>query len=479
MQHDPPSSFAENIDRMPEDLGLTHLGLLMQLGGGLLLILQLYLVISVLPALQHGWPVLIIGTLGVVRSAVHLAAGLELSSGSGQAPSRVRAYLVVAGLHTVVTLVVFFVLAKGLLRGGPGLVFGLAAALLAWPAALLLLMSRGRVRALYAAVNSGQAALRTADNGITGAGVLMTGLGIMGVILGALLLYVLLAGGVAKAGFPGIAMILAGLGLLIRSAVHVSAGVRGMRGPPMHDFVEGVRGYRGMAWIAIALVGLALFATLARLRRFPPTAILSLALVGAALALWPLIVGAFVRRAFADAHWTDDLEPRSDIDEAPARDRGLTAVGYALVAQGAIGAGWWILARTSFGRLIPFYDRLARQLESQAQVWIGLLLVVLALWAGFEIVRMSPLRRLAGVVYGISASVWSVYGLIESLDVLKKLLGRMGDRTPMVVVFVGSAAAALVVPLMTLVLVLRRETGGPERLPPGRGHDSAEPRLVG
>jgi hypothetical protein len=86
-------------------------------------------------------------------------------------------------------------------------------------------------------------------------------------------------------------------------------------------------------------------------------------------------------------------------------------------------------------------------------LWWSAGLTMFQLWAGYELVRMSPHSRIIATAFAVIAGALTVYIMWPVLQGMKHL-GRM--LSPEMVMMIIPLAIQLVIPVSVLVLVNRR-----------------------
>jgi hypothetical protein len=430
---------------VPADQGLSSLGLLMQLAGNVLAAYAGLVAFMALFAMRGQgetlWVFLILG-LSITRSLVHRAAGAQLLYGGGERMAGMRRYVVVGLAHSA--------LVGGLLAGKfgvPGkIAVAVALGLALWPAALGILMLLPRFKRFRDELPL------TEDKGFEGASILMTVLGLCGALAtGTILLVLLDLPGRALTKGPGVLVVL-GLGMLvIRSVLHVQAGISGLRETSVDRSVELANRYANFGVISSFCAGAAmlLFAMGSMM------SVAGLALVFGVcwmLMAWPLIV----RRFFSDRQFADLLAGDGATIHRRAPDAGLTGLGWLLVGHAAFTASFLVIELVADGSADT------RQLQammaiggggSLRSVWWSVGVVVLQAWAGYELVRMSPNSRAIATVFGVVGAAVTMYVNWPMLQALKSAGGFVGNNQALQV---GPIAIALVIPVATVVLVNRK-----------------------
>lgn len=437
---------------VPADQGLSALGLLMQLGGSLFAAIATLATFMMLITSggRGGDKALVLLVLGasITRSIFHRAAGTELLYGTRsldqtQAPlAGVKRYILVALAQSAL---VFLVLAAKF--GAPmKLSLGIGLGFIAWPLTLAVLLQLPRFKRFQTELPVSE------DKGFEAASILMVVLGTCGVLgAGAFLIVMLDAGGRMMQG-PGVLILLATILLVIRSCLHVQAGLSGLRETSVDRSVELANRYANFGVIsAFCAGGSLLLLMMAMMRgRFDPTGLIVVVGLCWMLMAWPLII----RRFFSDRQFADLMAGDQANLHRRAPDAGLTGLGWLLFAHAIMSAALLVpqllvppeSMTRGMGEMMAMFGGGAMR-----SLWWSAGLIALQAWAGFELVRMSSTHRIVGTVYAIVAIIISVYLTWPVLQAMKHI-GRMG---PSAVTMFIPLAIQLVIPIATLVLVNR------------------------
>lgn len=435
---------------VPADQGLSSLGLLMQLAGNLLAAYAALLTFVMLFAAGGNtdtlWAFLLLG-LSIARSMLHRAAGAQLLYGgpdaaSGKRMAGIRRYVVFALVQTVV----FGAILAGKFHLPNTFALAIVAGLAAWPVALAVLMSLPRFKRFQHELPI------TEDKGFEGASILMTVLGLCGLVgTGTLLLVMLDLPGKELQRGPGVLLVLALAMLCVRSIIHIQAGASGLRETSVDRSVELANRYANFGVISSFCAGgaLLLFVMQARLDLAGLALVCGLVWM---LMAWPLIL----RRFYSDRQFADLLAGEQAPLHRRAPDAGLTGLGWLLIAL-AVLTGSFLLPELAIGG-----GRDSRELQALFafggsvgvhSMWWSVGLVVLQVWAGYELVRMSTQARVIASVYGVVGVVVTVYinwPLIQGLGHARGILGSSEG------LMIGPLALSLIVPIATVVLVNRK-----------------------
>lgn len=434
--------------RMPADHGLASLGLLMQLGGSIFAAVGA--LFALLPLFMGGapgaWVIFLIGALSAVRSAFHRGAGTALLYGAPRGPmAAVRRYVAVAGAQTVATLLLLWLVDAPLGFEGTA---ALVALLMAWPAALSVML---RVLGLHDLSEIPVAE----DSGFEGAAVLMTLLGITGALAMSLavLLIFKLPGAVLSS--PPV-LISAGVMILlvVRSVLHVLAGVKGTRGADADQVTYATTRYISFGIVSSVIAAAALLLQMMT-GGMHPLGLLVVGMTGYLLLLWPLAL----RRFYTERNFDVLLAGEAAPVRRRAPDAGLTSLGWLLLAMGVLGLSaslfqTWSHGAGAFGGLGAGLG--ASGADWGYSVWWSVGQSALQLWAGFELITMSDRFKTAGLVYGAVSTVVTLYLYYPVLGALDRLGGAALDGGLASLLVYAQIAIALVLPVGTIVLVNRQ-----------------------
>lgn len=436
---------------VPADQGLSSLGLLMQLGGSLFAaVATLGTFVTMLTRGGRGedklWIMLILG-MCVTRSMFHRMAGTELLygkrtlEGTASPLGGVKRYIVIGLAQTAI----LFLIMVGKFHVPFAIAIGPALGLAVWPVVLAVLIALPRFRRFQTELPVAE------DKGFEAASVLMTVLGTTGVLGTGLFLIVMLdAGGRMLSQGPGILIMLATILLVIRSGLHVQAGLSGLRETSVDRAVELANRYANFGVISSFCAAGALMLLLMS----GAMNIAALAIVAGLcwmLMAWPMII----RRFYSERQFADLMQGDQANLHRRAPDAGLSGLGWLLFAHAIMSAAMLI------PQLVVTNGAMSRKmLEAMSMfgggagvrsLWWSAGLVVLQAWAGFELIRMSSTHRIIGTVFSIVAIVVSVYLTWPVLQQLK-FIGRMGPEGVMMFI---PMAIQLVIPVSTLILVNR------------------------
>lgn len=435
---------------MPADGGLSGLGLIMQLGGSLYLgmavmVFTTLLFLDVDPPGVSMFLLFLAASAG--RSWVHRSAGVTLlygtPAGSLQRPlSGVKTYIWVALAHTSLSAWVFFDLIPD-----TSTIVGLLLSLCAWPIALAVATRRPGIAAMA------EVRPRTGDFGLEGASILMSILGVIGVLFSAVLLYVAIVQNVGDGILMKTSFItIAGL-LLVRSVMHVIAGERGVSEGDRKAATDAIASYVSFGKVVSGVAGVLLAFMIFRMG----SVFSGVFLVGVTvhlLLVWPLALDSFIDRYHIDVSLSE-----TSVSRAP--DSGLTTLGWLLLAFGSlavVGAGTSVLfdVPSSNNEMLPGLNAWSVAAAKGHSPWFFVPIAGLQLWAGIELLSMTARARLAAMLYGGIATlvtlylVWPVISDMSSLGGMLRAHG-LGDG----LIKVAQLGMALALPMATLGLAVR------------------------
>ncbi len=421
---------------IPADQGLSSLGLLLQLGGSLTAAFTCLVgFAAVLAKTRAGGGAmlgaLLLTVLGVVRSLMHRAAGTGLIYGP-QPLRGIRRYAVVGLVHSAL---LGASLASPLYGLSMRMSLGVALAFAVWPALLLAFLRLPRFARYEEELPMSE------DKGFEAAAVLMTILGLAGLAIGGSVLWAAFHTPGAMKGLGALLVLTLAL-LVLRSVVHVSAGIAGLDDAPLDLAVERVGRYANLG-IASALVacGVLFLSVIGSHADF--AAILSIAVLGWMLAAWPTIL----RRYFAERQFASMLAGADEPLHRRAPDAGLTGLGWLLISVGAVQLSFSVLG------LLVTEPAMVELRGFGTDGVLGLLIAVAHLGAGFELVRMSPQHRIAVTLVGIvsfalqASNVWPLW---------RSIVGASGTGDPAAYGILGVAVMPMITSLAMIALVHRK-----------------------
>jgi hypothetical protein len=389
--------------RMPADHGLTSLGLFMELVGSVFA--GTMALVAVSPLFQGyggSMTVFALGVAGALRSIFHRSAGTALLYGSrGGALRPTHAYIGVSAAQTVFTLVL---LNHGhTLPVAVNLTAGLV--LLAWPATLLVVLDRPRMRAL-----AGAEVLPVAEDfGFEGAAALMLIFGLVGAVVAALTFYTGVMAPDAL-GAEGLLILGSIAMLLVRSILHAAAGARGTRGIDSDGATEAASRYFhfGVASSVIAGGALLILCMNTLGAGLNPGSLIRIAVAVYLLLAWPLIL----RRFYTERNFAALLDGAQGPNHRRAPDAGMTAVGWLLLGLGVFRLAFSLppalVGAVHADAALRGLDLLGFQVAGlvgplESTWWWSVGVGLTQVWAGLELVRMSDRHRAAATIYGLVA----------------------------------------------------------------------------
>ncbi|HEU4735290.1 MAG TPA: hypothetical protein VFT22_45680 [Kofleriaceae bacterium] len=238
--------------------------------------------------------------------------------------------------------------------------------------------------------------------------------------------------------------------LLVRSALHLRAGLSGLREASFDRPSELTARYARFGVLSACAVG-AVLALLAMAERLTAQAVSGVAVIGWLLMAWPLVIQRyFQRRQFAELLAGDRVVHRR------APDAGLTGLGWLLAGHAALVAALVIVAATAApqgpGRLLVRLLALAGPSvgRSPAELAVAGGIAALELMAAASLIRMTDRRRFAASAYGLvagGAALAAAWPMMRALDAHH---GSMGVAIAWI-----PTAIQLALPVATLALIRR------------------------
>jgi len=442
---------------LPADHGLASLGLMMQLAGRTTsALVALAASIAWIDGRLHrhtAWYGFAIA-LCVARSQLHRIAGRDLSFGRRTVEGTpadpfdaTRSYAIFGiGHATVIGLVAALVFEQP-----PAAAIGLGAALAVWPAALAVVAWLPRFRPLRDGIPLGE------DRGLEGAAIVMTVLGSYGALSTAALLWLIsaLSPHHLRHGW-GVMLIVVFALLLVRSSMHLRAGLAGLRDSSFDRPGDLAARYAAFGVISAFCVGGVLL-LLAMSERLTPEALASVVVACWLLVTWPMIVKRyFHQRQFAELLAGDRVAHRR------APDAGLTGLGWLLAGHAALVTAV-LIAQLTISRDVA--GGAARAIDNALVLgglavgrgWspdagdtgLAIALIVLEAAAAIALIRMSDQRRPLAVIYALFAGA---VALAPAVPALRALTHHLNLWT---VIRLLPSAVQLVLPVATLALVHR------------------------
>jgi hypothetical protein len=445
--------------RMPADHGLAALGLLMQLFGSVFAgVMAFFAAVPILAGgAPNAWVVFVIGALGCVRSIFHRMAGTSLIYGATKGPFYfMNVYTIISVVQTAITILL---LKKYMMVDAPGKMLAtFAILLLAWPATLFVVARWQRLRRF-----ASEGVPTSEDMGFEGAAVLMTILGVIGILIAGLLIYSFTQTEGKFLSTPeGMLMMGVALMLLVRAILHFVAGIKGTAGVDSDGATEAAAKYYNFGVVSSVIAGGVFLIMLMMRGGGSPEAlkgvVVFISMMVYTLLVWPLAL----RRFFTERNFSALLSGSEAPNYRRAPDAGLTALGWLLLAVGVYslaGALPTALFKTPFdpaslltmGRDSGMGDEIAALGRSP---WWNVGVCAAQLWAAIELITMSDRYRVAGSAYGAIATVVTIYLQWPMLKMLKHMGGAgllSGDQIPTFIMI----ALSVTLPVATFLLVNR------------------------
>ncbi len=458
MSRDQPAVVQLPTAGVPADQGLSSLGLIMQLGGtvsGVGVALFAFAMLFGLRGADTLWMFLLLATC-VVRSMFHRSAGIEIlyPKGTGSphgslaygqprtdgasAPlvGLVR-YIVIGLAHSVVVAA-----AAGKFGASASVAIGLGVGLAVWPALLGGLLASGLFARFAARVPVAE------DKGFEGAAILMTVLGLCGALITVTTLLAIFETGLTSLREGRIMLLtLALIMLVVRSILHVRAGISGMSSTSIERAVEHANRYSSFGIISAFCAGGAMLLGVMT-THLDVTMLAVVSGLTWMLMAWPMIV----RRFFSDRQFADLLAGDQAEIHRRAPDAGLTCLGWLLLAHAAYNLT--LLLPTLFTSQMP--GELGRLFSLAGgdgrSPWWNVGIDLFQIWAGYALIRMSIHHRIIATSYGVICAALTLYLSWPALHGFEHL----ALSNPTYLVSLLTVGLALVIPVAALILVNRK-----------------------
>lgn len=471
----PPAMMQPEPGRKPSDSGLSGLGLIMQLVGGVMTaIVACYGMLLLIVLLMSGgggrggmpgtillFMLAVLGT-SIARSVCHSAAGQRLLyDGPGTPSSALKRYITVSAVQVGVVVV-------GMLANDVpgGLMLAIVLLLSAWPVALLI-VAKPKIEEF------GDAVPMADDKGFEGASILMLIFGIIGTGFGVIMLLGWLDyPGELKKQLLGVATLASFVMLTIRSAFHVRAGFRGSSAKLMSETADAAAKYANFGTIAAVVTGgailVSMIGTMGAARGGGGGAMMVVMLIMVVMIAWVLLVWPLaIKRFFGDRQFATIVDERAPSQQSSS-DRGLPTLGWFLFAYGVymLASGFAALLIGDLGdeRAMRRMSRGGNPLGEMMGLlgglggkspWYGIVIAATQIWAGVELIRMTPRYKIAGMVFGGVAAAIALYVYMPLLDSLME--GGMGMvQNPLSGIGFIMVVMALVLPVATFIFVQRK-----------------------
>lgn len=431
---------------VPADRGVCALGLLMQLAGTVAAALTLFVGTALWLGGRVAHPLAAVVAFGLClwRARLHRRAGRALVyGGRADDPSRaVMAYVGFGILHAFAICM----LATYVGHGQTATAIALFAALALWP-----LVMFAMTLFVAPAIDADRHVVLGEDRGLEGAAILMSALGACGALSTGAVLLVL--GGLPARHLEhgwGPLVVLVFVLLLVRSVLHVRAGLGGLRASSFDRPVELVGRYVGFAAITAVCVGGVLI-LLALSEGAPVIALGSVAVMSWLLFAWPAIVKRFFyHRQFAELLDGDRVLHRR------APDAGLSALGWLLAGHATLVASLSILALGAgpdhvgriLGRLLALCGP-AIPATRDGLIASGVVVALEAICA-VALIGASDRRRAIATIYALVAGAVALTLAWPIAFPLRHAASDLG-----LVLRLAPTAIQVAIPAVTLLLVHR------------------------
>jgi hypothetical protein len=236
--------------------------------------------------------------------------------------------------------------------------------------------------------------------------------------------------------------------LLVRSALHIRAGLTGLRDSSFDRPGELVARYASFG-IVSAFCVIGALSLLAMSERLTPDAMASIAVTCWLLIAWPMIVKRFfTQRQFAELLAGDRVPHRR------APDAGLTGLGWLLAGHATLVAAMLLVATTAqlhLGRALGNAAVIGDLVVGRwsAGPYLGGVVLALEVTTAVALLRMSDHRRAIATIYALVAAG---VALALAVPVLRTLEHH---RDLWIAIRLLPSAVQLVLPAAALLLVHR------------------------
>lgn len=434
--------------RRPADAGIGVLGLVMRTAGVAFALIAVTMGLSSLIAPIGTATVSLIALLSVGRSAAHAVAGGRLIEAGAEGVRAIDTYLMAAGLHTALVLVLVMVSHDVPLLVGALLVLGL----MCWPALLAVLVRLPDARQAVQAAEQASHRLLAEDRGLTAIGVLMSLGGVLALAMSAAAILSVLLSGAMQLGFLAIMYFgIAGL-FAARAWMGLRAGRVAVATRDPHQFHAAFARYHSLAGISLGVTAVAAFVmALIGGGIGGIFAVVLMAPVLLASHAWPSTLARYAERNLPEGTFSDERLPAI----GRPRDAGLTGLGIVLLAFGlptvVLGVGALVIGEGT----LPEGIEAAELADLEA-----LIAAAAALVAGWSLWHMTPRFQVAATVYGVIAGGLALWNGYEAYGLMTEIGSFAGPQ--LIVLTVLQTALALALPAATLWLALRHEEVGAE-----------------
>jgi len=248
--------------------------------------------------------------------------------------------------------------------------------------------------------------------------------------------------------------------LLARSIVHTVAGIKGTRGIDSDGATEAASRYYTFGIVSSVITGGAVF-ILSVPNGMHPLMLLLISVVVYLLLSWPLIL----RRFYTERNFAALLSGAEGPSHRRAPDAGMIAVGWLLLALGALQLAGALPAALLGG---PDLGHVPLALASgwagsdladlgagDRSTWWSVGMAMAQLWAGVELVYMTDRHRLASTIYGVIATLVTVYVMWPQVQHLESFPAASAPSGLAQIVGYVPMALSLVVPIGTIALANR------------------------
>jgi hypothetical protein len=254
-----------------------------------------------------------------------------------------------------------------------------------------------------------------------------------------------------------IVMVASGVVLTIRSILHAQAGLRGVLAPGSDRATIATSRYTTFGVASSFIVGALIFMLAMTAGGMGILLIVFIAIFVGLLLVWPLTL----KRFFSERSSAAMMSADGTASFVRGPDSGMVGLGWLLLGLAVLGLSFQVPVLLSggagglLGKVMPI-SMTAPAVDSTGE-YLNLGISLLQLWAAIELISMSGRWKAATFTYsiaGIGVAVYAVLPLLKGMG--GNVEGMAGGFVPSSLQVVGPLTAALVFPLGTLLLALRR-----------------------
>jgi hypothetical protein len=265
----------------------------------------------------------------------------------------------------------------------------------------------------------------------------------------------------------GVGMFVAFVMLTIRSVLHLRAGMKGSSATLMAETAEAAGKYASFGVIASVVSGgvflIAMVAAMGGRGGGGNGMVMMLMLFMVVMITWVLLVWPLtVKRFFGDRQFATMIDEKAPSQQSSS-DRGLPTLGWLLLAFGAYafasGIGGLLIGDggedggmrgNPMGEMMGMLGNVGGK-----SAWFGIVTAVFQIWAGVELIALSPRFKIAGMVFGGIASAIALYVYLPLMgDLMSGGMAMLSN--PLMGMMFAQVMMALVIPVATFIFVHRK-----------------------